>query len=1023
MDALGIVHMEVDYEKNELFSIGEDMLRQDEIELITEYLDWLHAKYPGALIRSAALDLINAIRQNAPEPNPVELLMAEYSMSHEEGLLLMSLSEALLRTEHAGTRDALIADKLTQGQWSKRRKLFQSWSAYLLEKSLLSSKWLLSGLGSWVAMVSAKGISASMQRVMRSLAEHFVFSETIDNAIERADVELNKGYRYSFDLLGEASLTAQDADGFIKGYHDALNQMASVDPEKRAKMSLSIKLSSFYPRFEPLHGKQAEENLLESLLPLIEKAKSIQVPITIDAEEVYRLNMMLRVMQKLIMHPITEGYDGLGCAVQAYTKVALQVIEQLAQLAREHNRRICIRLVKGAYWDTEIKDAQVGGFSDYPVFTRKEYTDVSYLRCVYSLHDHVDVIYAQFGTHNANTVMAVRKIMGFGVPYEFQCLHGMGYGLYQYLMIETGGAIKCRIYAPVGNYQELLPYLVRRLLENGANSSFVNHLHDMQISSEHLAADVTVKARQLLNKKGLIKPSQLLLPRINSSSVDWSDHAAVEAMLQTIADQRRAWAQGSTGDSPVFSPNNGLYISSIHKHESNDIPSMMKNAQLAFKKWSKVDVMDRSACLETAALVLERSKMAWASRLVIEAGKTWQDAISEVREAVDFIRYYAIEARNGLVDVLLPGPTGESNRLSYHGRGVWFCISPWNFPLAIFVGQIAAALVSGNTVIAKGSSHVMLISRDMIELFHQSGIPKDVLQGLFAGSAVAKEVFQANELAGVVMTGGNDSAFWIRNTLAARTGPMIPFIAETGGQNVLISDPSAHPDQLLKDVVTSAFQSAGQRCSALRVWYCHDAVFDVLVQRLCDMMKLLQVGSPESPETDVGPLINKENKEGLLEHVKWCNKYARLLGQAPIADNLGEAYFAPIAYEIKSMRQLKKEWFGPILHVIRYKDEDVASIISEIRESGYGLTMGIHSRIDRFVREMIDQSMIGNFYVNRNMIGATVGVQPFGGVGLSGTGPKAGGPHYLHRFVRERVVTVNTAAVGGNASLFNELYE
>ncbi|HEY1076306.1 MAG TPA: bifunctional proline dehydrogenase/L-glutamate gamma-semialdehyde dehydrogenase PutA, partial [Fontimonas sp.] len=805
--------------------------------------------------------------------------------------------------------------------------------------------------------------------------------------------------------------------------------------------SISVKLSALHPRYEPAQRARVLTELPPRLLQLAQLAKDHNIGLTVDAEEAERLELSLDVFERVFRDESLALWEGMGLAVQAFQKRGLFVIDWLEQLARSAGRRIPVRLVKGAYWDSEIKRSQEQGLAGYPVFTRKANTDVAYLACARRLLAARDAFYPMLATHNAHSIAAVTAFAGdastlpgsshtAGGGYEFQRLHGMGEALYR--VVGEDLSVPCRVYAPVGSHEDLLPYLVRRLLENGANTSFVNRIFDDQVAPAELVADPVAAVAALAIKPNPALPLPVDLygaARRNSMGVNLADEREVAELRHGLGEAqplRRALSLLATGplDSGdvhvVRSPADPQRIVGEWRAcPLSSVEAAVAGALDAQPRWNAQSVEQRAAMLERAADRLEQRRDDALRLLILEAGKTIPDAIAEVREAVDFLRYYARLARQLMASpVPLPGPTGEHNELQIHGRGVFVCISPWNFPLAIFVGQIAAALVSGNAVLAKPAEQTNLIAMHAVALLHEAGIPREVLQLLLGAGELGAALTADPRIAGVVFTGSSEVAQRINRTLAARTGPIATLIAETGGQNAMIVDSSALPEQVVKDAIASAFLSAGQRCSALRVLYVQEDIADKTIEMIRGAMNELRIGDPALLATDIGPVIDDEARGRLQAHAQAIQAEGRLIAQMTLPDHCrAGSYFAPCAVEIERMDQLTAEHFGPMLHVIRYRADQLDAVVAAINASGYGLTLGVHSRIESTWRRVQARARVGNCYINRGMTGAVVGVQPFGGEGLSGTGPKAGGPHYLMRFVTERTLTVNTAAMGGNARL------
>jgi RHH-type proline utilization regulon transcriptional repressor/proline dehydrogenase/delta 1-pyrroline-5-carboxylate dehydrogenase len=963
-----------------------------------------------ARIDRTATALIEAIRANDDPLGGVEDMLREFALSTKEGLALMVLAEALLRVPDARTADQFIEDKLAQGDFVHHETKS---SAFLVNASTwalgMSARVIQPGetpqgtIGRLTKRLGAPAVRAATRQAMRLMGNHFVLGETIEAALARAQPHASRHQRYSFDMLGEGARTADDAARYFNAYASAIEAIGRTAGEQPLpdRPGISVKLSALHPRFEAVSRARVMNELVPRLIDLAGRARSHDLNFTVDAEEADRLELSLDVIAAALADPSLAGWDGFGLAIQAYQKRASDVIDYVDRLAQSLGRNMMVRLVKGAYWDTEIKRAQERGLDGYPVFTRKAMTDLNYLACAQQLLALRPRIFPQFATHNALTVATILELAPDKSGFEFQRLHGMGEALYAKLG-ENHPDIAHRTYAPVGSHRDLLAYLVRRLLENGANSSFVA-----------LAADETVPVSQLLQRPADIigsadnashpnipLPADLYGPkRKNSRGVELGERAALAQLVSRIAAASLS-AAGSVVDATESEANAAVMAASA-----------------GFKHWAATSAGTRAAALENAADLLEARAAHFIALLQREGRKTLDDAISEVREAVDFCRYYAAQGRELFGEgMAMPGPTGERNLLRLRGRGVFVAISPWNFPLAIFLGQVTAALMAGNVVVAKPAEQTPLVAAEAVRLLHEAGVPKSALH-LVAGDGKVGGVLVAHpDISGVVFTGSTEVARTINRALAAKDGPIVPLIAETGGINAMIVDATALPEQVSDDVVTSAFRSAGQRCSALRLLFLQDDVADRMIEMIAGAARELVIGDPSDPSTHIGPVIDTDAKQRLDAHIDRMKKEARVhfAGNAPQGN-----YVAPHIFELSDASQLKEEVFGPVLHVVRYRADRFDQVLQSVERSGYGLTLGIHSRIDDMVEDAIEKLQVGNIYVNRNMIGAVVGVQPFGGHGLSGTGPKAGGPHYLARFATEQTVTVNTAAAGGNAALMS----
>ncbi len=994
-----------------------------------------------------AAELVARIRKDAGKGGGVDAFMREYALSSEEGVALMCLAEALLRVPDAETADRLIRDKIGGARWDRHRAKSDSvfvnastWALMLTGHIVRlddAAKWDFEGI--FKRLVARSGEPVIRQAVtyaMRILGRQFVLGRTIGEALKEARIFAEKGYRFSFDMLGEAAYTKADAARYAKAYGDALDVVAQHNPKDGRSVferpSLSVKLSALHPRYEWINRARVFAELVPVVLALGAKARAADIALTIDAEEAERLDLMLDLFEAFGAAPELAGWNGLGLAVQAYQKRALPVLAWLTDLARRQDRRIPVRLVKGAYWDSEIKRAQELGLSDYPVFTRKAATDTSYLAGARAMFAAGEALYPQFATHNAHTLAAIDALSGGRRDFEYQRLHGMGEALHE---IHRGqGSVPTRIYAPVGSHEDLLAYLVRRLLENGANTSFVNRLADGEAPLDDIIADPVAQiaaARPHRNPR-IALPRDILGDRKNSSGFLWSDPKIAEPMLRRMQDALALpfaappLVDGKTraGErSDVRDPSDRRrVVGTVVEAGAEDARDALAGAHKAQPEWDALGGAARAGILDRAADLLEENRALLMALAVREAGKTAPNALGEVREAVDFLRYYAVQAAQQFEQpVRLPGPTGESNELSLHGRGVFACISPWNFPLSIFVGQVAGALAAGNSVLAKPAEQTPLIAAAAVDLLHKAGVPAGVLNLLPGdGPRIGNALFADPRLAGVAFTGSTDAATAINRALAARSGPIATLIAETGGQNAMIVDSTALPEQVARDALASAFDSAGQRCSALRVLFVQEDVADKMLAILLGAMDELKIGDPMRLDTDIGPVIDEAAQQMLENHAARMTREAKPLRKLSVPPELSHGtYFAPHAFELDRLDRLTREVFGPVLHVIRYSAGHLDKVCDAINATSFGLTLGVHSRIEEtaaFIRARIHA---GNIYVNRNQIGAVVGVQPFGGEGLSGTGPKAGGPHYLHRFALERTYTVNTTAAGGNAALLS----
>ncbi|HEV2702150.1 MAG TPA: L-glutamate gamma-semialdehyde dehydrogenase [Steroidobacteraceae bacterium] len=985
-----------------------------------------HARLPPAqslAVQHQALQLVQGVRAARSRGGGLDALLRQYHLASPEGVVLMCLAEALLRIPDAHTADRLIADKLSEGDWERHLGDSDSllvnastWGLMLTGRLVELDRGEIGTPRGWFGRLATRlsepVARAALRQAMRVLGHQFVMGRTIGEALQRTNGGSESRYAYSFDMLGEAAITAADAQRYFDKYRDAISEIglhASAREPAAARPGISVKLSALHPRYEYLQRERVVRELAPKLLGLVGQARAAGIALTVDAEEAERLELSLQLIDIVLASAVTDGYGGFGLAVQAYQKRAFAVLQWLIQQTRERRRQITVRLVKGAYWDTEIKRAQERGLAGFPVFTRKINTDTSYLACARLLAGHVDLIYPQFATHNAQTVAYVSQVMSAVGPgrFEFQRLHGMGEELYEQIIGGDGAQSNprptCRVYAPVGPHEDLLPYLVRRLLENGANTSFVNRILDERLPPEQIIMDPIAEADRThpAAEPRIALPERLFgSQRRNSRGVNFADGAEVRGLLAQCA---------AASAMPPLDP-----------ASSQDIERAMSVASKAQRPWGRTSVAERAAILEAAAELFETDRAALIARCVLEAGRTLPDSAAEVREAIDFLRYYAVQARGLEAPLLLAGPTGERNTLRVRGRGVFACISPWNFPLSIFTGQVSAALVTGNAVLAKPAEQTPLTASLAVQLLHRAGVPTEVLQLLPGGPAVGEALTADSRVCGVVFTGSTTTARLIARKLAGRSGAIATLIAETGGINAMIVDSSALPEQVVLDSMASAFNSAGQRCSALRVLLLQEEIAPRVLTLLAGQMDELAIGPAWQLTTDVGPVIDDEALAGLNDYATRVVVGARWHHRARIPAAIGAGrYFAPLAVEVGSLAAVDREVFGPVLHIVRYRAEELDALIEAINGMGYGLTLGIHTRIDSSAQAIADRVQVGNVYVNRNMIGAVVGVQPFGGCGLSGTGPKAGGPHYLSRFVTEQTLTINTAALGGNATLLS----
>ena len=982
-------------------------------------------------IQNSAIGIVN-LQREITSVSAVKKLIQQYDLSNQEGIALMCMAEALLRIPDNVTRDNLIENQLLKGNWEEYLKQSDSmfvnaatWGMMITGKVLSNknknknnknnknnTEQYESVLKKTLKKSSKPVIRGVVKQMMKIMGEQFVMSEHIKPAIKRAHKTKVAGYSYSYDMLGEGARTEQIAEDYFDSYLMAIEEIGKANKTSKRNTldGISIKLSALHSRYELNQYEKVHGVLYDRLKKLVHKAKEFDLQVTVDAEEVARLELSLSVLERLWKDPDFADYANLGLAVQAYQKRAFYVLDFLLNIAKKTNKKIPVRLVKGAYWDTEIKLSQENGYEDYPLFTRKAHTDISYMACANKILDNIDLIYPQFATHNAHTIAFIRELVIDKKistdKFEYQCLHGLGDSIYEsWLLRPEQKDLKCRVYSPVGVHEDLLAYLVRRLLENGANSSFLNKMNDKDISSEDLVAD---PLKQFAITKG-------------------EPHASIPLPRDIYPDRKNSF-----GDN-LFYANDLINIDKqakkfpekidlkVKETPIDKVDEIVKNAKKAFVKLHKTDVNLRAEKLNKLADLLNENRVYLYELMIQEAGKTLQNAIGEVREAIDFCRYYALSAQELMGGVQeLAGPTGETNYFKYTSCGVIVSISPWNFPLAIFLGGVTAALAAGNTVVAKPSNQTQKIAEYAVGLCHEAGFDKHDVQGVYGSGRVhGGELIKHPDTAGIMFTGSTQVAKTIQQGLASREGAILPLIAETGGLNMMVVDSSALLEQVTDDVIMSAFDSAGQRCSALRILLVQEDIYEPLKNMIVGAMKELEVGNPGHHKTDVGPVIDDNAFSQLESYVKSNNK--KIVYQTPInckkSDSVYKRLLPPTLLELKSLDEVKEEVFGPILHILSYKEKDFEKLISDINSKGYGLTVGMHSRIDSKIEYLCENIECGNIYINRNIIGAVVGVQPFGGQGLSGTGPKAGGPNYLRRILHEKVISNNITASGGNAKL------
>lgn len=1001
-----------------------------------------------------ARNLVHAARSNRAKQAGVDAFMHEYGLATDEGVILMCLAEALLRIPDTETQNQFIADKIAGGAWDKHRGHSDSllvnastWSLMLTGRivKLRDAKGAnpVQALKRLVARSGEPAIRLAVRQAVRVLADQFVLGDTIESALARAKPLEAKGYRFSYDMLGESARCEHDATRYFERYMAAVDAVGAAAQHMSqtnadaifARPSISVKLSALHPRFEPGKDKRLAAELSPRLVTLARAARSKNIGLTIDAEEQDRLDLTTWIFGETLINPALDGWNGLGLAVQAYGKRAVPVLRWVRRLAVQTGKRVPIRLVKGAYWDSEVKWAQEKGLEDYPVFTRKLHTDISYLAAMRFLLASPQCFYSAFATHNAHSVASAR-VAGASADFEYQRLHGMGEALYEEVLGLDKQTRPCRIYAPVGGHEDLLGYLVRRLLENGANTSFVNRLADDETPVSEIVADPVETAEQERvtgNRASLIpRPREIFdTVRKNSAGIALAEttvRGALSADIKKVLSQPFAAGPivngtatfGGEAATLMFSPHDrreriGTFRLATPQHLEDAISA----ASAAAFRWDVTPAADRARILIYAADLYERDRAALMAALVREAGKTLEAAQSELREAVDFLRYYAGECGRLFAEpVILAGPTGEENTLALRARGPFACISPWNFPLAIFTGQVAAALAAGNPVIAKPAPQTPITASLAVKLLHEAGVPKDVLHLLTGTAKIGEALVKDKRIQGIAFTGSTGTAWAIQNLLAGRRSAIVPFIAETGGMNAMIADSSALPEQVVRDAVRSAFDSAGQRCSAARLLFVQEDTAPRIKAMLTGAIEALDVGDPLDYATDIGPVIDETAQDALEGHKVRMLREGRQLIDLPLPESCrAGTYVTPALYELDRLDRLQGEVFGPILHFVRYERGHLDRVIAALNETGFGLTLGLHSRIESVADYVARHARVGNLYINRNQIGAVVGVQPFGGEGLSGTGPKAGGPNYVARFATERTRTTDITATGGNYTL------
>ena len=1014
--------------------------------VVKNLLDYLKPEYNKRLLKieDRANEIVEAVRKSTKSDSPVENLLQEYELNTKEGTVLLCLAEALLRIPDKKTMDRLLEDKFSSVDWKKHisadKGIFvnaSSWAFFLtgniLDKKITDKTKLEETYKSLLKKSTEPIIRKSVKKAVTILARQFVFKPTIEEGMKFTESEKYKKNIFSFDMLGEGARTMEDAEkyfqDYIKSIH-AVGKLLNNSSEIKYTNGVSIKISALHPRYERNKSEDLEKELLPKLVKLCEISKQYNIQLCIDAEENYRLILSLKILDKLSSNRNLLGWNGLGLAVQAYQKRAFYVIDWLDKLAKRDSRVINVRLVKGAYWDSEIKLAQELGVPNYPVFTRKSLTDLSWMACAKKLFSLQKNIFPQFATHNAYSIAFIEEF-GKDKIFEFQRIHGMADKIHEYFnRYSSDNYQKCRIYAPVGDYNDLLPYLMRRLLENGANTSFVNKINDPKLDIKDIIADpldIIDQYSQIPNPQIPLPPDIYLPERKNSKGYDLDNEYTrlqIENIFSSIDLSYQAFSivKGIDVDDEsrkVFNPSKlDQLLGHVASVSESTVRKSLEIASNYFSYWKNVDVENKVEIINKFADLLEANQEKLVKICVLEAGKTIKDSINDLREAIDFCYYYSSEAIRVFKDpIILKGPTGEKNKLVYEGKGVIFAISPWNFPIAIFTGQIVSALLAGNTVIAKPAEKTSIIAYEIVKLFLKAGLPLGSLQLLIGkGGNIGQIVLNDTRIKGVVFTGSCETAKKIQNDLVKREGEIIPFMAETGGLNFMIIDSSALTEQVVDDAIESGFNAAGQRCSALRILAIQDEVYDKTLKMLIGATKKIKIGLPNLLSTDIGPVIDQEAKDRINNHVKSFK--SKVLSQSPLESKYQGYYVTPTIIEIESLNEVKEEIFGPVIHVYKYKSNEIEKLISDINKMNYGLTLGIQSRIENTINYIFNNANIGNIYINRNIVGAVVGVQPFGGRGLSGTGPKAGGPNYLLKFANEKSYSYNTTAAGGNATLF-----
>ncbi len=1013
--------------------------RKKEADAVKELIEYISDfQYLMPSIKKEAYTSALSIQRKSKRKLRVENLMNMYPLYSDRGRNMMALSEALLRIPDKGNQGKLVIEKVKHSNWIVS---YTYGFALFLASNLINfaTKLLPKNDKSYLGRFITPVARAVSKFIIQSTSYQFILAQEIGLALKKSNSLINRGYSFSYDMLGESAKTEHDAMHYFKQYMEAIEETGKFSKTLKdpTSVSVSIKLSSLHARYEVSQYGRFKSVIYGRLLDLCKLAAKYDLLLFIDAEEAERLILSLDMIEDLLKEKELINWCGLGLALQCYQKRGFFVIDEIAKMAKENNKKIYVRLVKGAYWDAEIKNDQVNGVQDFALFTRKEHTDIAYMACAKKMSLYDKEIYPCFATHNAFSIAYIRAIMG-NKQYEFQCLQGMGDIVYDRLVEDKNNIIKVRKYAPVGKFNTLLPYLVRRLIENGARSSFINQVLSNNADIEKIVENPVVVSNKLGNSRHeLIKlPRDIFAQehRINSKGEDMSQLKILKELEETIRNSFKNQYEvssiingvdikGGEKEEIINPANLSDNIGVVYRSSTKEMLEALNGAYEYFPIWNNTAVGDRVKIINKIASALEEQSRDFVALLVREAGKTIRDSILEVREAVDFLRYYSVRAIEEFSsEIVLPGPIGEKNTLKLEGRGVFLCIAPWNFPLAIFIGQIAAALVAGNTAVAKSAESTSAIGYKCIKMMLECGLPGGAVQFLPAkGKLIGETLLGNNKLGGVVFTGSDITAKSINRSIANREGAIIPLIAETGGQNAMIVDSTALIEQVTRDVLSSGFQSAGQRCSALRVLFVQEEIADSLIEMIAKAMDLLKIGDPAKMDCDVGPVINMIALSKLNNHLGSLSSKGRLINKLSVSKDLNGYYFAPVLYEINSIRDLKSEVFGPVVHVVRYKLNDLEKLIAEINSTGYGLTFAIHSRLDSNIKMFSSLIRAGNIYINRNQIGAVVSSQPFGGMGNSGTGPKAGGPLYLHKFAVEKTISLDLNATGGDVEIMSKV--